>query len=116
MDQNFIFDLIKDNSVVGAAGSAALVLLYKIWRIIQSDRKGDNLDQAEKEFRDEMRTDIKQLREHLKSCEEEKSKILEKMSKQNRMLSAMHAQIRVCQLSPDRPTTCPLLERFPFEE
>lgn len=93
MDQNLVFDLIKDNSVVGAAGSAALVLLYKIWRILQADRKEDNLDQAEKEFRDEMRSDIKQLREHLKLCEEEKSKILEKMAKHQRFLATLHAQI-----------------------
>lgn len=116
MDQNLIFDLIKDNSVVGAAGSAALVLLYKIWRILQADRKEDNLDQAEKEFRDEMRTDIKELREHLKLCEEEKSKILEKMAKQQQLIAAIHAQIRICQMSPTRPTACPLLENFTLEE
>lgn len=116
MDQNLIFDLIKDNSVVGAAGSAALVLLYKIWRILQADRKEDNLDQAEKEFRDEMRSDIKQLREHLKLCEEEKSKILEKMAKQQQVIAGIHTQIRICQLSPTRPATCPLLDRFPLEE
>lgn len=93
-------------------GSAALVLLYKIWRIIQADRKEDNLDQAEKEFRNEMRSDIKELREHLKMCEDEKGKILEKMAKQQQVIASIHAAIRVCQLTSTRPDTCPMLERL----
>lgn len=116
MDQNIIFDLIKDNSVVGAAGSVAMVLLYKIWRILQADRKEDNLDQAEKQFRDEMRADIKELREHLKMCEDEKSKILEKMVKQQQVIAQIHAQIRICQSSATRPAVCPLLDRIPSLE
>lgn len=117
MDQNAnaIFDLIKDNSVVGAAGSAAMVLLYKIWRILKADRKEDNLDQAEKQFRDEMRTDIKELREHLKTCEEDKLKMLEKMAKQQQLIAQIHAQIRVCQSSAIRPAVCPLVDNLPIE-
>ena len=113
MDQNVIFDLIKENSVVGGAGGIALVLLYKIWRILQSDRKEDNLDQAEKEFRDEMRSDIKQFREHLKSCEEEKTKILERLVKQQQMIASIHAQIRVCQTSATCPAQCPIVDILP---
>ena len=97
-------------------GSAALVLLYKIWRIIQADRKEDNLDQAEKEFRNEMRSDIKELREQLKKCEEEKSRILAKVAHQQKLLAEIHAGIRLCKLSPIRPERCPMIERFAEEE
>lgn len=106
MDQKAIFDLIADNSVVGAAGSVALVLLYKIWRILQTDKREDNLDAAEKEFREEMRKDIKELREQLKKCEEEKDKIYARISNYNLMLSRVQSVIHHCNLS--HPDGCPI--------
>lgn len=110
MDQNLLFDLVKDNSVVGAAGSAALVLLYKIWRIIQADRKEDDHDQAEKEFRNEMRIDIKELRDRLKNCESERDAVMQKMIMQQKNIAEIEARIKICQLSPHRPEVCPILE------
>jgi len=93
------FDLIKyisDNSVVGATGTAALLLLYKIWRMLQTDRKGDNLDNAERAFRDEMRGDIKGLKESLKSCEDEKDKLHAQIEVLTNKIARIHTAVSLC--------------------
>lgn len=38
-------------------------MLYKVWRIVKTDRSVDNLDEAEKKFREELKEEIKQLKE-----------------------------------------------------
>lgn len=62
MDETTITKFIADHSVVGATGAAALAFLYKIWRVLKVDSKGDNLDNAERSFRDEIRAEVKDLR------------------------------------------------------
>ena len=67
MDEKTIASFISDNALTGALSGGALAFLYKIWRILKKDRKEDNLDEVERALRDEMRNDIKTLKEENKT-------------------------------------------------
>jgi hypothetical protein len=102
--------LIADNSIVGAAIAAGLAFLYKIWRILKADRKEDDLDAAERKFRDEMRQEIKDLRTSNAEIKREE----EDCKKQYIALQA-HVQwvencLELCQKK--HPSDCPLIEHW----
>lgn len=90
-------------------GAAALAFLYKIWRILQTDRKVDNLDNAEREFRDEMRDEIKSLKDDKRKCEDEKERLYDSVHEFQKRIASFEAAIRICQQT--HPSECPLLER-----
>ena len=81
--------MISNNSVLGASIAAALAMLYKVWQILKEDRKEDNLDNAERSLRDELRTELKILKEEN-----------QKMRKENHLLhqelADFKAAISVC--------------------
>lgn len=89
------------------AGATALAFLYKIWRILQKDRKVDDLDNAERSFRDEMRDEIKTLKEDKRRCEDEKDKLYNQVFAFQKQLAGFQAAFKVCQLS--HPLHCPLV-------
>lgn len=105
MDEKTLLSLISDNALVGATGGAALAFLYKIWRILQSDRKVDNLDNAERSFRDEMRDEIKSLKEDRRNCEEEKLKMYEEMHRIQKQITEYHIAAKLCHFNN---ANCPL--------
>jgi len=100
MDENQIGNYISSNSMVGAGIAATLATLYKIWQILKKDRKEDNLDNAERSLRDELRLEVKDLRA-----------LNEKLRLENITLhedvADLRAQFRFCQAN--HPTICPLV-------
>jgi hypothetical protein len=88
-------------------GGAAMAFLYKIWRILQSDRKVDNLDNAERSFREEMRDEIKTLKEDKRKCEDEKEKLYNQVHTFQKNIAEIQVAFKLCQIS--HPSTCPLL-------
>lgn len=92
-------------------GGAALAFLYKIWRILQSDRKVDDLDNAERSFREEMRTEIKELKEDRHKLTEEREKLYEHIHTLQVQISEFRSSIAVCALR--HPDICPLLNTVP---
>lgn len=109
MDEKALMSFVSDNSILGATGVAALAFLYKIWRILQSDRKEDDLDSAERTFRNEMREEIKSLKEDRHQCEEEKNILYKQIFEFQKQLANFQAAFRLCHSS--HPDTCPLLRR-----
>lgn len=63
--------MVSNNSVLGASIAAALAMLYKVWQILKKDRKEDNLDNAERSLRDELRIELKILKEENQKMREE---------------------------------------------
>lgn len=112
MDSKPISDLIGDNSIVGAAGVTALAILYKIWKILKRDRKEDNLSDAERALRDEIRQDAKDLRASYSALEkthrDDQLRIIELSSKLSTLESACH----ICKAN--HPENCPLTENCPL--
>lgn len=101
MDENQIGTFVSSNSVVGAGIAAALATLYKIWQILKTDRKEANLDNAERSLRDELRIEVKELRD-----------LNEKLRLENIVLhesvADLKAQFKFCQAN--HPTICPLVK------
>lgn len=88
-------------------GGAALAFLYKIWRILQSDRKVDDLDSAERLFRVEMRDEIKTLKEDKRKCEEEKEKLYNQVHTFQKQMAEFQVAFNMCRVN--YPETCPLI-------
>jgi hypothetical protein len=72
MDDFNFAQFLSDNSIAGAGAAIAAALFYKIWRIMRLDHNVDNLAAVEREFRNEMRLDIKGMKEEIKQLHEEK--------------------------------------------
>ena len=84
-----------------------MAFLYKIWRILQSDRKVDDLDSAERLFRVEMRDEIKTLKEDKRKCEEEKEKLYNQVHAFQKQMAEFQVAFNMCRVN--HPETCPLI-------
>lgn len=93
MDEKTIITTISDNSLMAATGSAAFVFFYKFWRILKTDKKNDDLNEAEKNFREEIRAEIKTLKDDKKNCEDEKEKLYEKFHDLQKELAELKGQV-----------------------
>lgn len=91
-------------------GVAALAFLYKIWRILQADRKEDNLDNAERSFRDEIREELREIKEDKRKCEEEKHLLTQDIMRLQKDLAELQANFKICSLA--HPPNCPLLNHL----
>lgn len=76
-------------SILLAAISSALVLIYKVYRVLKSDRTSDAVDAEETAFRQTLRDDAKQAREEterlrvmLYTIQNEKLKLAETCARQ----------------------------------
>jgi hypothetical protein len=114
MDEKSILSFISDNAIAGATGSAALAFLYKIWRILQSDRKVDSLDNAERSFRDEMREEIKALKDDRRRCEEGKEQLYNQVHALQKQMAEFQVGFNICKIS--HPHSCPLILNRPSRE
>lgn len=97
------FDLggaISNNAVIGGSAAAALAMLYKVWQILKKDRKEDNLDNVERSLRDELRAEIKVIKEENQKIRKENIELHEE-------LANLKAAFSVCKSS--RPPQCPLI-------
>lgn len=92
--------MVSNNSVLGASIAAALAMLYKVWQILKKDRKEDNLDNAERSLRDELRIELKILKEENQKMREENYLL-------HQELADFKAAISVCRIQQD--PKCPLL-------
>lgn len=117
MDEKSLVEAVSSNSVAGASIAAALAMLYKVWRILKADRKEDSLDTAEKGLRDELRDEIKILKEDIKQLSNEVKVLREQHVQCQEENTALKGRIRWletclnhCQLK--HPPECPLLEHL----
>lgn len=94
-------DLVSSNSVLGASIAAALAMLYKVWQILKRDRKEDALDNAGRALRDELRAELKSLKE-------DNHRLLSENLKMHESLAQLKAAFTVCKSS--HSTICPLLQ------
>lgn len=113
MDEQTAINFIADNSVVGATGAAALAFLYKIWRVLKVDRKEDNLDNAERSFREEIRAEVKELRALNDQLHRMNEKIQQEKHDCEVMITVLQARLKwleVCffQCQENHPGNCPL--------
>lgn len=99
MSDDSFTSLVSNNSVFGASIAAALAMLYKVWQILKKDRKKDNLDNAERSLRDE-------LRQELKTIKEENSKLREENNILHQELAELKASFSVCKKT--HADICPL--------
>lgn len=99
MDEKQIFSLLSENAVSGTVMAGMVAMLYKIWRILKSDRKVDDLDSSERLFREELKKEIVELRQEKKILEEAYHKVIAE-------LTELRATIRFCRSS--HPETCPI--------
>ena len=99
MSDDSFTNLISNNSVFGASIAAALAMLYKVWQILKKDRKEDNLDNAERSLRDE-------LRQELKTIKEENSKLREENNILHHELAELKASFSICKKT--HADICPL--------
>lgn len=116
-----ILKAISDNSVAGATGAAALAFLYKIWIILKRDRKEDDLDNAERSFREEIRQELKDLR----GANEKLRKLNEDLMKEKReceeRIAAFQARLEWLEIcfahcKETHPPECPLLKHLGKEK
>lgn len=99
-NDNFV-NLVSNNSVLGASIAAALAMFYKVWQILKKDRKEDNLDNAERSLRDE-------LRQELKIIKEENAKLREENNILHQELAELKASFAVCKKT--HAEICPLFK------
>ena len=99
MTDDSFTNLVSNNSVFGASIAASLALLYKVWQILKKDRKEDNLDNAERSLRDE-------LRQELKTIKEENGKLREENNILHQELAELKASFSVCRET--HADICPL--------
>lgn len=62
MDEPLITSFISDNSLLGASLAAGSAFLYKIFRILKTDRNADAMTKDEKSFRSDILAEAKQYR------------------------------------------------------
>lgn len=105
MDER-ISGLLSENEVGGTVSVAVLAIFYKVWRILKSDRKVDDLDNNERSFREELRKEISELRQEKQRLEEMNQKLLFE-------LSELRATIKFCK--GVHPESCPIFRNdFPI--
>ena len=106
--------LVAENIGSAGIGAAVLAILYKVWNILKTDRKEDNLSEAERQFRDESRKDLKELREHNKRLEDEKHTCEEQISNLLARIRWLETFFSFCK--SNHPAECPLLKHLGPEE
>lgn len=77
MEEKQIIDFLSSHSIVGAGIAAVLAFVYKLWRILKTDRKEDDLDNAERSLRDELRIEVKLLKEEVVKLREQVATLAE---------------------------------------
>ena len=79
----------------------ALAFLYKIWKILRTDRKEVDLDSVEKALREELREELKRFKEENKELKQENNAL-------HTDLADLRAAFKICQVS--HPSVCPLVQ------
>lgn len=121
MDEQSIINSLSTHSVVGAGVAAALAFVYKLWRLLKTDRKEDDLDSAERSLREELRLEIVRLKDEIVNLKEE----VRELNVRNEEYIKINAQLRVriqwletcfqhCKLN--HPPDCPLLKHLGEEK
>jgi len=68
--------ILSENAVIGGASITTMVVIYKIYQILKHDKKEDNISQIEKSIRDELRSEIKELKTTIKDMKKVNEKNL----------------------------------------
>ena len=63
--------LLSENSVSGAAFIALLAFFYKFFLVIKRDKHEDNLTNAERSFREEIRADRNEMKKEIQRLQAE---------------------------------------------
>ena len=112
VEEKQIIDFLSSHSIVGAGIAAVLAFVYKLWRILKTDRKEDNLDNAERSLRDELRDEVKtlkeeivKLREQIASLAEHNAQCLDENAKLRGRVYWLESMYAIC--VQNHPTICP---------
>lgn len=98
---------ISQTSVIGIAIAGILAAVYKVWQILKQDRNTENLGDAERDFREEMRKDSATLRSLIKELAAEHKRCNDDMAAVQSRLTWLEDCFGKC--IKMRPDTCPLL-------
>lgn len=103
-----LLKLISDNSLVSASIISGIALLYKIYRILKSDTKIDELDEVERLIRSELRDEILSLKKEIKELIEDQKTLFIKNKELEQLILELRIHIKTCSLKDE----CPLKEIF----
>ena len=117
MEEKQIIDIMSSNSIAGAGIAAVMAMAYKIWRILKTDRKEDNLEIAERSLRDELRDEIKMLKEEIRKLVEQIATLAENNTKcldENSKLKTRLRWLETCfqHCKDSHPPKCTLLKHI----
>lgn len=111
-EKTIIQNLLADNAVITAGVGGVLALFYKIWRILKTDNKSDDLDNKQKAFRDELRTEIKDLRDQIHLLNQQKLTCEKEINSLRMKLFWIEKVFKGCHSHPD---TCHLIQKIGIE-
>ena len=74
-------DIINLGTGIGAASVAIIAFVYKFYRMIKSDNKGDALDADEKSFRDMLRDELEAAKNKLDALYAENNELQTRLAK-----------------------------------
>lgn len=98
---------LAQHSAIGIAIAGILAAVYKVWQILKQDRNTENLGDAERDFREEMRKDSATLRSLIKELVAENKRCNDDMAAVKSRLTWLEDCFGKC--IKMRPDTCPLL-------
>lgn len=106
--------LIAEN--VGSAGFGAVLTaaVYKVWKILKADRKEEDLSNAERQFRDEIRAELREMREYNHSLEDDKHTCEKQVAELMTRITWLEQAFSVCR--NNHPAECPLLKHLGEEQ
>ena len=112
MEEQTLINQLSSHSIVGAGIAAVMAFAYKLWRILKTDRKEDNLDNAERSLRDELREEVKslkeevaKLREQITALAEHNAQCLDENSKLRSKVYWLESMYDIC--VQNHPSICP---------
>lgn len=112
MEEQTLINQLSSHSIVGAGIAAVMAFIYKLWRILKTDRKEDSLDNAERSLRDELREEVKllkeevtKLREQIASLAEHNAQCLDENTKLRSRVYWLESMYAIC--AQNHPAVCP---------
>ena len=105
-DPTQLTQFFSEKSVIGGAIVGIFVAIYRLWRILKHDSKEDNLDTVEKGLRDELRSEIKTLKDQNKTLYFDYNKLLDEYYSLKIKVVQYERASEMC--DQDKTSHCPL--------
>lgn len=85
-------------SLTGAGLTAAIAFIYKFFRLLRSDRSSDQINKEESDFREILRTEIKELKETNHKLMIERSELLVRIAALDAKVAYLTEKCDICRL------------------